>query len=52
MADKEFENHEAQSRAGGEAGVHQPKGSGRHRLVKAADVADKAVGAEESAQPW
>ena len=47
MGHDEFEEHEAKARAQGEAGVEQPEGGRRHRLVEAADPADEAVGGEE-----
>ena len=47
MAGDEFEDYKAKARAGGEAGVEQPEVRGRHRLVEAADPADKGIGEEE-----
>jgi hypothetical protein len=47
MAGNEFEDQEAEARGGGERSVEQPEGSRRHRLVKASDPADQAVGGEE-----
>ena len=47
VADDKLENDEAKAGAGGEAGVHEPEGGGRHRLVEAANPADEAIGAEE-----
>ncbi len=43
MADDKLEDDKAKARARGEAGVHEPEGRGRHRLVKAADPAAEAV---------